>query len=302
LAVPLLPSRIVAQPSRLSLAAAYLAICVIWGSTYLAIKVGLVTFEPYFYAGLRYVLATALMLPIVRWQGATFAGPLRRWLPAVVVGVMFVGVSNGLVFWAETRLDSGFTALVITTSPLWTAVLSTLFESERRLHGGGWAGVAIGFAGAALLLAPSTSYRTDLLAVAAVAASVVVWVLTSLFVRRIRQDYHPLALTTVQMAAGSVVLLAVAVTRGTYLVGPVVPEAVAALVFLVVFGSCVAFSCYFYLLRHWEASRVSTSTYINPIVAVVLGWSLLGEVITGRMLLATAVILAGVTIVLRARR
>jgi drug/metabolite transporter (DMT)-like permease len=116
-----------------------------------------------------------------------------------------------------------------------------------------------------------------------------------------RQEFHPIALTTVQMAAGAVVLLIVAVARGVYLAGPVVPEAVAALVFLVVFGSCVAFSCYFYLLRHWEASRVSTSAYINPVVAVVLGWTLLGEVITARMLLATAIILVGVTLVLRER-
>ena len=299
--MPLLPSRIVAQPSRFSLVAAYFAICVIWGSTYLAIKVGLVSFEPYFYAGMRYVLATVLMIPIARWQGATFTGPLRRWLPAVAIGVVFVGVCNGLVFWSETLLDSGFTALLITTSPLWTALLSPLAGSERRLHGAGWLGVAIGIAGAALLLAPTASYRIDLLAAAAVQVSVVLWVVTSLFVRRIRQDFHPLALTTVQMGVGAVVLLVVAVTRGQYLVGPVVPEAVAALLFLAVFGSCIAFSSYFYLLRHWDASRVATSTYINPVVAVLLGWTLLGEVITGRMVLATAIILVGVTLVLRER-
>jgi drug/metabolite transporter (DMT)-like permease len=299
--MPLLPSRAVAQPSRFSLVAAYLAICVIWGSTYLAIKVGLVTFEPYFYAGVRYVLATALMLPIARWQGATFSGPLRRWLPVAAVGVVFVGVCNGTVFWAETRLDSAFTALLVTTSPLWTAALSPLFESERRLSPVGWTGVAVGFAGAALLLAPSASPAFDWTASVAVGISTMLWVVASLFVRRMRQEFHPIALTTVQMAAGAVVLLIVAVARGVYLAGPVVPEAVAALVFLVVFGSCVAFSCYFYLLRHWEASRVSTSAYINPVVAVVLGWTLLGEVITARMLLATAIILVGVTLVLRER-
>ena len=279
-----------------------MAICVIWGSTYLAIKVGLVTFEPYFYAGVRYVLATALMLPIARWQGATFAGPLRRWLPAVAVGVMFVGVCNGLVFWAETRLDSGFTALLITTSPLWTGMLSPLTSSERRLGGGGWLGVVVGFAGATLLLAPSASPAFDWTATIAVEVSVVLWVVTSLFVRRIRQDFHPLALTTVQMGTGAVVLLVVAVARGSYLVGPVVPEAVASLVFLAVFGSCVAFSAYFYLLRHWEASRVASSTYINPVVAMLLGWLILDEVITSRMLVATAIILVGVTLVLRERR
>jgi drug/metabolite transporter (DMT)-like permease len=205
------------------------------------------------------------------------------------------------VFWSETRLDSGFTALLITTSPLWTALLSPLAGSERRLHGAGWLGVAIGIAGAALLLAPTASYRIDSLAAAAVQVSVVLWVVTSLFVRRIRREFHPLALTTVQMGAGAAVLLVVAIARGQYLVGPVVLEAVAALLFLAVFGSCIAFSSYFYLLRHWDASRVATSTYINPVVAVLLGWTLLGEVITGRMVLATAIILVGVTLVLRER-
>jgi drug/metabolite transporter (DMT)-like permease len=298
----LLPCRIVTQPSRVALAGAYLAICVIWGSTYLAIKVGLVSFEPYFYAGVRYVLATLLMIPIARWQGATFAGPVRRWLPAAVVGVVFVGVCNGIVFWSETRLDSAFTALLITTSPLWTGVLSPPFGSERRLGGAGWLGVVVGFAGATLLLAPSASPAFDWAATIAVEVSVVLWVLASLFVRRIRRDFHPLALTTVQMGAGAVVLLVVAVVRGDYLVGPIVPEAVAALLFLVVFGSCVAFSAYFYLLRHWEASRVASSTYINPVVAMLLGWLVLGEVITGRMIAATAVILLGVALVLRAQR
>ena len=290
------------QPSRVALAAAYVAICVIWGSTYFAIKVGLVSFEPYFYAGVRYVLATALMIPIARRQGAAFAGPVRRWLPAAAVGVVFVGVCNGIVFWSETRLDSAFAALLVTTSPLWTGVLSPPFGSERRLGGAGWFGVAVGFAGAALLLAPSASPTFDWTATIAVEVSVVLWVLASLFVRRIRRDFHPLALTTVQMGAGAVVLLLVAVARGQYLVGPIVPEAVAALLFLVVFGSCVAFSSYFYLLRHWDASRVASSTYVNPVVAMLLGWSILGEVITGRMIVATVVILIGVALVLRAQR
>jgi drug/metabolite transporter (DMT)-like permease len=298
----LLPSRLVTKGSPLGLAAAYAVISVIWGSTYLAIKVGLSTFDPWFFAGVRYVLATAVMFPVARWRGVSFAGPLARWLPAFGVGVLFVGLSNGLVFWSETRLDSGFTAMLISTSPLWTALLSPLLPGEGLPGVRGWAGIAVGFVGAAMLVMPTEGYRVDLVAAIAVELSVVVWVATSLWVRRIRQQYHPLALTTAQMAAGAVALLAVAGAHGRTLVGPVTPASLAALGFLAVFGSCVGFGAYFYLLRHWEASRVSTSTYVNPVIAVLLGWGILSEAVTGRMVLGMAVILAGVALVLGEQR
>ncbi|MGE5235333.1 MAG: EamA family transporter [Acidobacteriota bacterium] len=298
----LLPSRLVTKGSPIGLAIAYATICVIWGSTYLAIKVGLVSFDPLFFAGIRYLLATVIMFPIARWQGVSFSGPLHRWWPAFGVGVLFIGISNGLVFWSETRLDSGFTALLISTSPLWTALLSPLLPGEEPTRVRGWAGVAIGFVGALVLVAPSGGYRVDPVAAAAIELSVVVWVATSLWVRRISKDFHPLALTTAQMAAGAVTLLAGAAVRGEALVGPVVASAVAALLYLAVFGSCVGFGAYFYLLRHWEASRVSTSTYINPVIAVLLGWSILDETVTVQMVAGTAVILAGVALVLSERR
>ena len=288
--------------ARVALPLAYAAICLIWGSTYLAIKVGLESFDPFFFAGVRYLTATAIMYAIARWRGVRFGGPLRRWLPAFAVGVMFIGVSNGCVFWAETRLDSGFTALLITASPLWTALLTPLLAGERRLRRVGWLGIMLGLAGTAVLLQPWRANRVELAAALAVEVSVVVWVAGSLLVRRIRHDFDPLALTVAQMAAGTPVLLALAGVRGSALVGPVTPTAVLALAYLVVFGSCVAFAAYNHLLRHWEASRVATSTYINPVVAVALGALILGEPVTGTMVAGAAVVLAGVAIVLHEQR
>lgn len=293
---------VVSRGSPLGLAAAYAAICVIWGSTYLAIKVGLVSFDPFFFAGLRYVMATAIMLPVALWRGADFKGPLRRWLPAFGVGALFIGVCNGLVFWSETRLDSGFTALLITTSPLWTSLFEPALAGGAALSGRGWLGLVVGFAGAVLLQLPTGSYPVDAVAAVAVQVSVVIWVLTSLWVRRIRKDFDPLALTTAQMAGGAVVLMAAAAASGRAMTGPLLPEAVAALLYLVVFGSCIAFGAYFYLLRHWEASRVSTSTYVNPVIAVFLGWLLLDEAVTWRMVAGTGVVLTGVALVLREHR
>lgn len=287
--------------SRLGLATAYAAICLIWGSTYLAIKVGLTSFDPLFYAGTRYALATVLSFGLARLQGVHFTGPLRRWLPAFGVGVLFIAMANGLVFLAETRLDSGFTALLLTTSPLGTALLSPL-AGERTLRAIGWVGVGLGFAGTVVLLEPWRGGAVPLLPAAAVELSVLVWAVGSLWARRIREDFHPMAITVAQMGAGAVVLLALAALRGEGLAGPVTARALLALAYLVVFGSSVAFATYFYLLRHWDATRVATSTYVNPVVAVLLGVVFLSEKITLGMVVGAAVVLAGVGLVLREQR
>ena len=287
------------SPSRLGLALAYAAVCVIWGTTYLAIKVGLASFDPFFYAGVRYTAATVLLLGIAWSRGVAFGGPLRRWWPAFGVGVLFVGICNGLVFWGETALDSGFTALLMTTSPLWTALLAPVLSHDRGPGRAGWLGIALGFAGTVLLLQPWHVGALPMAEALGVEASVVVWAVGSLWVRRIRRDFHPMALTVAQMAAGALVLLAVAALRGRALVGPITTRSLLALGFLVLFGSCVAFLAYFYLLRHWTATRVATSTYLNPVVAVLLGAWLLHEAVTPTMLAGAAVVFVGVTLVLR---
>jgi len=287
---------------RWGLALAYAAICVIWGSTYLAIKVGLESFDPFFYAGLRYLLAVALLTPVALASGVRFEGPLRRWWRAVVVGLLFIGYCNGLVFWAETRLDSSFTALLITATPVWTALLQMLVPGERRLGVRGWVGIVAGFSGSIVLLAPWHAGRLEFVPALVVEATVVVWAATSLWVRRVGSTFHPMALTVVQMASGSAVLLGVAALRGRALVGPVTTRALAGLGFLVVFGSCVAFGAYFFLLRHWDAAKVSSSGFINPAVALVLGWLLLDERITLAMIVGTAVVLLGVALVLHEER
>lgn len=288
-----------AGASRVSLAAAYGLISFIWGSTYLAIKVGLESFDPFFFAGLRYVLATALAYAWARFRGVGFPGSLRHWLPAFGVGVLFIAVCNGAIFWAETRLDSAYTALLITVNPVWAALLTPLYPGEARLKLGGWAGVILGFVGTTILLAPWRAVTPELKAAVVVVVSALIWAATALGVRRIRERYDPLALTVAQMASGAVVLLAVAAVRGQAVVGPVTLRAAGALAYLVVFGSLVAFTAYFFLLRHMDATRVASSTYINPVVAMVLGMVLLDEVITWYMGVGIAVVLAGVWLVMR---
>ncbi len=290
------------EGNRAGLAAAYAAICVIWGSTYLAIKVGLESFDPFFFAGVRYLLAGALTFAVARARGVTFPGPLSRWWPAFGIGVLFIGLSNGMVFWGETRLDSGFTALLLTTSPIGTAALSPLVPGERRPGALGWVGIGAGFAGTAIMLEPWRAGAVDIAAALVVELSVVTWSAGSLWVRRVRGRYDPMALSVANMAAGVPLLLAVAALTRRGVVGPVTARSVAALGYLVVVGSVVAFAAYFYLLQHWGATLVSTSTYINPVVALVLGALLLREKVTANMVVGAAVVLVGVTLVLREER
>ena len=286
-----------ASPFRL--VAAYAAVGLIWGSTYLAIKVGLASFDPFFYAGLRYALATLLTFALARAQGVPFGGPLRRWWPAFGVGVLLVAVCNGAVFWAETRLDSGFTALLLTTSPVFTALLSPLLARDPAPSPAGWLGIALGFGGIVVLIEPWHASNVTIIPAVVAEISVVVWAVGSLWVRSIRERFHPMALAVAQMASGAVVLLAISAVRGPAVVGPVTGRSLAALGYLVVFGSAVGFVAYFYLLSHWDATRVATTTYVNTVVALVLGVVLLGEPVTWSMIGGTAVVFAGVALVLR---
>lgn len=288
--------------SRFLLAAAYAAISFIWGSTYLAIKVGLGSFDPLFFVGFRYILAALLLVPVMLIFRERFSGAPARWAPALAIGVMFIAISNGLVFWGETRLDSGYVALLITASPVWTAALTPLLPGEPRLGGRGWFGIALGALGTVVLLAPWRTAGFEMVGALAIELSVVVWAIAALWVRRVGDRYQPVPFTIAQMVAGAVPLLALSGARGTALVAPLTWQASVSLAYLVVFGSCVAFLAYFYLLRHWSATKVSSVAYLNPIVALLLGALVLGEPVTALMVVGTAVVLAGVALVLRDRR
>lgn len=286
---------------------AYGAICFVWGSTYLAIKVGLESFEPLPFAALRYWIAVPFMALLARRAGVALRwAPQITW-PAWGVGVLFIGLCNGMVFWAETRLDSAYTALLITASPLWTAVLSAIagrwIPGEGRLGMQGWLGVGLGLAGSFVVLSPARARPSYLAAALVVELSVLIWAAGSLWVRHLRHRFHPMEMATWQMIAGAAFLSLVAAISGVPLTRtPLTWRAGVSLAYLVFFGSVLAFSAYFFLLRVWPATRVATSAYINPVVAVVLGWAVLGERLTVVTLAGAGLVLAGVSLVLSAPR
>jgi drug/metabolite transporter (DMT)-like permease len=306
-------------PRRWALVAAFAAVYLIWGSTYLAIRVAVGSFPPFLMAGSRFLVAGGLLYLWLRLRGA--APPGRgHWRAALVVGGLLLLGGNGLVTWSEQALDSGLTALIVATVPLWMALFAALAPGGRRPGGRALAGLALGFAGAALLVAPLAAgegtaggsagaavgaggVATGVAALAVVLATVS-WATGSVLSPRVGLPASPGLATALEMLAGGALLFGLGLASGEAArldLAGVTPAAWAAWLYLVVFGSIVAFSAYVWLLGHTSATRAATYAYVNPVVAVVLGAAVLQEPITARMWLAAPLIVAGVMLILAGR-
>jgi drug/metabolite transporter (DMT)-like permease len=288
------------QPApRYQVLIAFALIYLIWGSTYLGIRFAIETLPPFLMAGLRFLIAGGLMYGWMRLRAGDARPTAIEWRGAALVGGFLLLGGNGGVVWAQQQVPSGLAALLVATVPLWMVLLEWLGGGHRpRLRV--MAGIAIGFAGLGILV-----NSTDLLggrAVSAVGAAVLVmasfsWAIGSVLSRRVRLPASPLLGTGMEMIAGGVLLLlagTLAGEWGTLDLAAASTRSVAAFLYLVVFGSLVGFTAYIWLLRHVEIAKVATYAYVNPVVAVLLGWALAGEPLTLRILVAAAVIILGV--------
>jgi drug/metabolite transporter (DMT)-like permease len=283
--------------------AALIVVYVVWGSTYLAIAVVVKSMPPLLAAGSRFVIAGLVMAAVI-----ALAGGWRRLLitrqqliGAALVGIALLLGGNGLVMLAERTVPSGLAALIIAVVPLWI-VLLRLTHSER-VRRGTLLGVLIGFAGVALLVGSrGLTGEVDVLGMLMIVGSSASWALGSFYSRRMPLPSDPFVSTTAQMFVGGIALTLVGVATGE--VARVVPaqfagESLAALAYLIVFGSIVAFSAYTWLLQNAPVSKVATYAYVNPVVAIFLGWLILSESITASMFIGGAMIIAGVAVVIR---
>jgi drug/metabolite transporter (DMT)-like permease len=275
---------------------------VVWGSTYLAIRYALDGFPPLLSAGLRFAAAALLMLGYLAVRRPAGLRATRAQLvTAAVSGILLLAGGNGLVTVAEQRVDSGLAALLIGCVPLWIVVLRAL--RRDRPAAATAAGVLVGLAGVALIFLPGGSGDTDLGYAALCVLAALSWAVGSLLVTLRPVPADPLTLTTVEMAAGGVVLLVAAAARGEY--GRFEPGAATgsawfALAYLVVFGSLVAFTAYVWLLGNAPVSLVATYAYVNPAVAVLLGALIAGERLTGVALVGGLIVLTAVALVVTA--
>jgi drug/metabolite transporter (DMT)-like permease len=274
---------------------------VVWGSTYYAIRVGLETITPFFMASARYLLAGAVVYAFCRWRG-TEKPTWPQWRSALLLGWSLLLVGNGGVVWAEQRVSSGLAALMVSTEPIWI-VLLVWSRDRQRPRFRVFAGMALGFTGLMILLSPGAgAHLTAGVAVALLLASAS-WASGSLYSIRAALPASPLLGTAMQMLCGGMLLALAGLVSGEP--GHFAPALVSArsmfgVLYLSVFGSMIAFSAYIWLLRAAPPVLVSTYAYVNPVVAVLLGWFAGHELLSRGTLIGAAVILVGVAMIVSA--
>ncbi len=280
---------------------AFAAIYLIWGSTYLAIRFAIETFPPFSMGAVRFTVAGGILYLIARPRAER---PTRvHWVSAGIVGALLIGGGNGGVVWAEQWVPSGLTALIIATVPLWMVLFDWLFCGARRP---GWllmAGLVWGLCGVGLLLSSAevgAQGREGLLGGLVLLGASVSWAAGSIYARRAALPTSPFLATAMQMISGGLVLVLVAAIAGEggrIQFSTFSMKSVLALAYLIVFGALIAFTAYIWLLGQTTPARASTYAYVNPAVAVLLGWLLADERLDVRAGVAVLVILSAVVLV-----
>lgn len=282
---------------------AFLAIYLIWGSTYLAIRVAVETMPPFLMAGCRFLISGLIMAAVVP-RSAWRKLDRRQWQATAISGALFFAGGNGLVSWSERNIDSGVAALVIATIPGWMITLQWIME-KRRPRPRAVLGTILGFAGVAVLMyRPSPDIEITVAAVVGLIMAAFLWSVGSLYVRSAPLPENKVLAVAMQFLCGGAVLLVLATAMGEW--GEVRMEQIdtrgyMAVAYLIVFGSLIAFSAYQWLLRNVEPTLVGTYAFVNPAVAILLGWSLGGEQINANIILAGMIIVAGVVLIVPLR-
>jgi drug/metabolite transporter (DMT)-like permease len=297
------PSGTAEEQSRVRLVLAFVAVYVVWGSTYLFIRWAVETLPPFLMAGARFAVAGAILYAWAKTRGApTPSRPEVR--GAAIAGLFLLLGGNGAVVWAEQRVPSAITALLVATVPVWMVLLDWLRPGGVRPRAGVFGGLALGLAGLALLVGRGAvgaeSPGADMLGAGVLVVGSILWAVGSLYVRQSQHPSSAMVTNAVQMLSGGCALVVVGLAvgeLGRYDLGAASSRSLLSLLYLVVAGSLIGFTAYTYLLQHTTPAKASTYAYVNPVVAVLLGWAFAGEAITARTLIAAAVILAGVAII-----
>ena len=282
-------------------ATAFLAVYLIWGSTYLAIRIAEESLPPFFMAGTRFVLAGVIIYVLCRLRGSLHESK-GDWGRAFVVGGLMLLGGHGAVIWAEQWVASGLTSLLVGTVPLWMALMKWVWSRHKptlRVSGG----LVLGFAGVVLLAGGFEGLgasSVDVAGAAIVVFGAFLWANGSLYSRSEKFPNLGLLGTGLEMVAGGILLLMASLVSGEWSrvqLSMVSMHSLVSWVYLVVFGSLVGFTCYIWLLKTVSTARASTYAYVNPIVAMFLGWAIASEPITARNIVAAVIILASVVVI-----
>ena len=288
------PTGTTASNSRLAVGLALFSLYVIWGSTYLAMRVAMDGFPPFTMAAIRFLVAGMVMLVIARLRGEPLP-TLRQWRNALAIGTLLLAAGNGGVAFAEQTVSSGLAALMVSAMPLWMALFAGLWGRWPATKD--WVALVLGFGGI-LLLNLGSELRGSPGGVAALMFATAAWAFGSLWSRRLDLPKGMMA-AGAEMAAAAPVLLLMSALHGEQLPAVIPARAIWAIGYLVVFGSLVAYTAYLYLLARVPAPVASSYAYVNPIVALVLGAALAGERLPAALMVALPLILTAVALVLR---
>lgn len=283
---------------------AFAAVYVIWGSTYLAIRFAVESLPPFTMAGLRFFSAGVLLVAWMRLKGVAWPTAVH-WRTAAVIGALMLVAGNGVLAWAEQTVPSGVAALLVAFVPLWMVVLAALRPGGARPSWMVVLGLVLGLVGLVLLIGPQSlvgGAELDRFGAWAIVFAAFAWALGSVYASDAPQ--HPSAFMSagLQMLTGGVMLVSTGFVLGERIVPNLVTaKSALALGYLIVFGSIIAYTAYNWLLRNADTAKVSTYAYVNPIVAVFLGATLGGEVLSARVLLAASVIVGAVALIITAK-
>ncbi|HEX6104645.1 MAG TPA: EamA family transporter [Gemmatimonadales bacterium] len=284
---------------------AYLLVCTVWGSTYLAIRIGVQDLPPLLFAGVRFLIAGGLLALILHATGDRLPRSARDWRIHTVTGLFLLLGGNAVVVWAEQFVESGPASVFVAAVPLWAAFFDVVVPGGTSVFT--WrvgVGLALGFLGSGLLagVTPGELLAADLKGPIALTLASASWALGTVYSKRNRTDTTPFSGAAVQMLAGGAVITLLGLLLGEAGDWRLSAQGLGALAYLVVFGSIVGFTAYAYALRHSSPTIVGTYAYVNPVVAVLLGWMILNESVTLRTFAAMGLILGAVLMIQLAPR
>ena len=276
---------------------AYLLVCVVWGSTYLAIRIGVADLPPFLFAGARFFTAGILLGGAVLATGGQLPRSAREWRILAIGGTFLLVGGNAIVVWAEQTMPSGLASVYVAAGPLWTALFDSLVPGGKtRLTWKMALGLLAGFLGICLLsgVTPSQIFSTEMRGPIALTLAAASWAMGSVYTKRHTTSVSIYSAAAVQMTVAGGLLLILGLGLGEAGMWHLTPAGTGSLVYLILIGSLVGYTAFGYALRHSSPTVVGTFAYVNPVVAVLLGWLVLHEVVTARTLVAMAIILGAV--------
>jgi len=289
------------RPSRALIILAFAAVYIIWGSTYLGIRLAIQTLPPFLMAAMRFLIAGGILFIVSIFNGARFHQSFANWRRALLIGALLLLCGNGGVTWAEKYVASSLAALLVATEPLWVVIFNWAL-SHRRPNARVLLGIFVGLAGVALLVSDGLgqSEKTGLISAGVVLLSSLAWASGSVYSNRNPIDAPTSMASGMQMLAGGGWLFILALVTGDVKrlnLEHASWTSIGAFAYLTIFGSLVVFTAYSWLLKNVTPARAATYAYVNPVVAVLLGWSIAAEPLTSKMILAAAIIVGSVVLI-----